>query len=201
MDRYPHDWLRHSYYYATSGSYEKGWHFFVAEEESLGDGHGASPQRKIVGFAQWQRSGKSEAAQKWQKCGFASMLRAWYWSLLVKVFDFFDRSRDKSEEKRYMDGEDIEIRPGFNKFLEDDDSEYWWLGLLGVTPEAQGRGIGRKLTEWGVDNARRENVALGVRCVVELTPFYRTLGFGDVVTRSLVGDPMEEVQLAKIPMD
>lgn len=224
QDQHPHDWFRHSYYTINSCFYEAGWHTYVAEEE-LSDcdpwpSEGTSSTKmRTLGFAQWFRNGTSPGAQKWQQRDFITgkcdalltvalmvnesmhitVLRYHYWSWAERLFAFVDRSSDREVEKRYYADNDILVDPTIPDPTEDKHRDYWWLGHLAVTPEAAGRSIGRKLTQWGVERAAGEEVLLGVRCVVSLIPYYRALGFGEVNIRSLQGEPMEEVQLIKYP--
>ena len=58
------------------------------------------------------------------------------------------------------------------------DGRFWYLGLLAVAPEAQGRGVGRALVRAGADRADRDGTGIfletGTRANVA---WYRRLGF------------------------
>lgn len=59
---------------------------------------------------------------------------------------------------------------------------YWELCILGVHPDAGGRGIGRTLAEWGLRRASEEGIPACVVSAVDTEGFYQRCGF-----RSLLG--------------
>jgi len=81
---------------------------------------------------------------------------------------------------KFIDGHHKELMPG----------PHWYLWVLGVAPEAQGRGIGGRLLEPVLARAASE----GVPCYLETqteenVAFYRKRGFGVVFeAREPVGD-------------
>jgi GNAT superfamily N-acetyltransferase len=53
----------------------------------------------------------------------------------------------------------------------------WYLAAIGVEPGAQGRGLGRKLLEWGVERAERAGERVYIETNAELNvPFYERAG-------------------------
>ncbi len=64
--------------------------------------------------------------------------------------------------------------------------ENWYLELVAVHPEYQGRQHGQKLVQWGVDEAAREGVCASVISADRKEKFYEKLGFVEV-GRSNVG--------------
>lgn len=60
--------------------------------------------------------------------------------------------------------------------------ENWYLALCGTRPEAQGKGYGKELVAWGLERARRENVAASLFSAEGKETFYVRCGFGkDIV--------------------
>lgn len=53
---------------------------------------------------------------------------------------------------------------------------HWYLSVLGVAPEAQRRGVGRMLVDWGIDQARQESAQAGQ--LVPLTLLSSPMGLG-----------------------
>jgi len=53
----------------------------------------------------------------------------------------------------------------------------WYLEALGVRPEYQNRGLGRKLVQWGLDQAEREGVSASVIAADGKETFYQLCGF------------------------
>jgi ribosomal protein S18 acetylase RimI-like enzyme len=58
------------------------------------------------------------------------------------------------------------------------DSQLWYLQVIGVSPEAQGLGVGKKLLEPAIDLADREQVPCYLETSnPEAVPFYERAGF------------------------
>jgi ribosomal protein S18 acetylase RimI-like enzyme len=58
------------------------------------------------------------------------------------------------------------------------DKRLWYLQVIGVSPEAQGLGVGKKLLEPAIDLADREQVACYLETSnPEAVPFYEKVGF------------------------
>jgi GNAT superfamily N-acetyltransferase len=56
-------------------------------------------------------------------------------------------------------------------------AESWYLESLGVRPEYQNRGLGRKLVQWGLDQAECEGVSASVIAADGKERFYQLCGF------------------------
>jgi GNAT superfamily N-acetyltransferase len=55
-------------------------------------------------------------------------------------------------------------------------AESWYREALGVHPEYQNRGLGRKLVQWGLDQAEREGVSASVIAADGKERFYELCG-------------------------
>lgn len=61
-----------------------------------------------------------------------------------------------------------------------DRAESWYLEFLAVDPGSQGKGVGKVLVQWGLDQAEREGVCASVISAEGKDGFYMKCGF-DVV--------------------
>lgn len=77
-----------------------------------------------------------------------------------------------------------------------DREESWYLEVLGVHPDYQGRGIGNNLVQWGLDQAERENICASVMSASGKDAFYQKCGFNVQDGRGGMGegDPMAELE-------
>ncbi|KAF2713195.1 hypothetical protein K504DRAFT_487671 [Pleomassaria siparia CBS 279.74] len=66
--------------------------------------------------------------------------------------------------------------------------ENWYLCLLAVHPDYQGKGFGRELVEWGLQQAERESVYASVRSSDGKDGFYLKTGFDRIVGSSTEGE-------------
>ncbi|GAA6009262.1 hypothetical protein JCM11491_004249 [Sporobolomyces phaffii] len=60
------------------------------------------------------------------------------------------------------------------------ESRHWHLNVLAVHPDAQGQGIGRILTQWGIDRAKKENVDSFLVATEVGRPMYAKMGFAEI---------------------
>lgn len=59
-------------------------------------------------------------------------------------------------------------------------AERWSLTWLGVSPKCQRTGIGRRLTQWGVDRSEEEGVPAVMFSSAPGKPLYEKLGFKEI---------------------
>ena len=64
----------------------------------------------------------------------------------------------------------------------------WYLSLCGVHPDYQGRGFGRELVLWGLNQAKEENVHASVVSSHGNVDFYLRCGFDAVVANCTEGE-------------
>jgi len=69
-------------------------------------------------------------------------------------------------------------------------TENWYLDLLAVHPDAQGKGYGKELVQWGIDQADKDGVVTSVISAKGKERFYGKFGYVEV-GRANVG-PMAE---------
>ena len=144
--------------------------FYVAEtEECDEDWSGAA---EVVGLAIWSRRGNSEVAKRrrksqesWRATIEVALLRIeeWY-SYTIRA----DKSLNNINHDRY--------RAAASTDFEDVD-EMWKLNDLATDPRFQRRGVGGMLIAWGQEQARRENVCVGLNASVVGQGVYRKKGF------------------------
>ncbi|KAJ5773725.1 hypothetical protein N7457_008621 [Penicillium paradoxum] len=67
-----------------------------------------------------------------------------------------------------------------------DYPDMWFLATLAVDPTFQRRGIGQQLVHWGLQQAVRDNVSVGLEASVKGTGLYEKLGFRTINTLELM---------------
>ncbi|KAI1841471.1 hypothetical protein JX266_012311 [Neoarthrinium moseri] len=166
-EKYPGDadlyWIRRAR--VNFWDYRRKWLVAVDKDEKGTD--------TIVGVAQWERLGPGG---KRMDCHWldprnllkplsrlAMFLHAWSWPNRA-----CDPAQEDAIERSY---------PYFEKAWTGDRAESWYLELLAVHPDHQGRGIGRKLVQWGLDRAQEERVCASVVSAWGKDGFYQKAGF------------------------
>ncbi|ODH12809.1 hypothetical protein ACO22_07892 [Paracoccidioides brasiliensis] len=92
-----------------------------------------------------------------------------------KYIDTFnpDKSLDKVKLETYISATQ-------DNFPSELFPELWYLATLAVHPDYQRRGIGKMLTSWGIEQARAENVPVGLEPSDKGLGLYEKLGFQEV---------------------
>lgn len=64
----------------------------------------------------------------------------------------------------------------------------WYLNLCCIDPAYQKRGVGKPLVQWGLQQARRENVHASVTTSYQNEQFYLRCGFDEIVGSCMEGE-------------
>ncbi|KAH7362791.1 hypothetical protein B0T11DRAFT_87456 [Plectosphaerella cucumerina] len=179
-------WLRR----ARINFWDYRWKWLVAV------GKDESGKEVIAGIAQWARLGDGgKPLDLWSLdprnllkpiSSFAMRMQAWMWP---------SRAADPKEE-------DIIERayPCFDTIWSGKRAESWYLEALTVRPDFQGRAVGRKLVQWGLDKAQAEGVVASVVSALGKDEFYIKCGFDEQFgsARQGEGNPLADVEGANI---
>lgn len=76
---------------------------------------------------------------------------------------------------------------------------HWYLELIGVSQQYQGKGAARQLVTWGVDRADRDGVDAYLDASPMAAPIYRRYGFEDIETLDFAGGAHSEVFMRRKP--
>ncbi|KAL8789771.1 MAG: hypothetical protein Q9195_006663 [Heterodermia aff. obscurata] len=143
---------------------------YVAEtDEGDQDWSGAA---EVTGCAIWRRRGNSEVAKRRRKSG--DSWRAMIEVALLRVEELYmdtikaDKSLDYGMRARF--------RATASDDFEDVD-EMWKLLNLATDPKFQHRGVGGMLIAWGQEQARKEDVCVGLTASMVGQSVYRKKGF------------------------
>ncbi|KAK5313650.1 hypothetical protein LTR93_010828 [Exophiala xenobiotica] len=150
--------------------------FLVTTEREKGE---SDSQREIVtGLAHWSRIAPSKGENR--KAGWElgwwdprRLLKPLF-GLVAKIMDFFSPNRAASPR----DEDIVERSYDFlDHVWEGARAESWYLECLAVHPDFQGKGQGRALVAWGLEQARKEGIACSVIAADGKERFYQTCGF------------------------
>jgi GNAT superfamily N-acetyltransferase len=118
-------------------------------------------------------------------------------SVAMKVYAWFWPNSASNPE-----AEDIVERayPYFNNIWSDKRAESWYLEALAVRPDFQGKHIGRKLVERGLELAEGERVCASVVSAWGKEQFYVKCGFAERhgSARDGDGNPLADIEGADI---
>ncbi|KAH7194966.1 hypothetical protein DER44DRAFT_844475 [Fusarium oxysporum] len=189
-NKYPSDvhlyWLRRAR--VNFWDYRWRWLVAVAKDES--------GQEIIAGIAQWARLG--DGGQK---------LECWYLdprnllkplsSIIMNIHAWAwpNRASDSKEE-------DIIERayPYFEDIWSGKRAESWYLEGLAVRPDFQGKNVGRKLVQWGLEQAKADGICASVISAFGTEEFYKKCGFHEQYgsARQGEGNPLADVEGANM---
>lgn len=127
---------------------------------------------KVVGFAVWERKGGSDAARSWQGTSFSKRLKRF--TLNFKIAYTFRLATPK-RSLSWPRLRQFETEQKAAKASQPADA--WYLSLLGVSPKAQGRGVGKKLLQWGIDRSEEEGVPSSLEATKAGLRLYESMGF------------------------
>ncbi|APA10127.1 hypothetical protein sscle_06g048970 [Sclerotinia sclerotiorum 1980 UF-70] len=131
-----------------------------------------SGKPEFLGFSNWTRVGKSEAATKWQTDGlFAKLERTLITTEMWYTENFLDRDLpwDKIHHVRNLTAGIFGSIP-----------DYLELAGLAVRPEFHRRGIGGMMLKYGIDLAQEEQVPILLQASPVGTRLYTKFGFQEI---------------------
>ncbi|KAF2806276.1 acyl-CoA N-acyltransferase [Mytilinidion resinicola] len=177
QEKYPNDLRRFQLIRLRSRLVQLGSHGFVAESEPGDAEWNGAPE--ILGFAFYIREGSDEKAARWRQDSIAKRLdryllswEQWYEEKAL------DRASDPARAKIMREATQYK----FTSQLE----SYWYLGLLGVSPKHQRRGIGAKLVAYGQRIAEEEKMPVTLEASVMGRGLYAKLGFKEIERLAIV---------------
>ncbi|KAK2751089.1 hypothetical protein FQN57_000164 [Myotisia sp. PD_48] len=139
---------------------------------------------KIIGHAAWQRIGNTPTAKAWkrERRGWWSRLQFLRCRITNLVYNLFrlDKSIDRVKIQNFLPALE-------NNFPPEIFPDIWYVAFLGVDPEYQGKGIGRRLMQEGIDRAMAENVPIGLEATRKGFWLYEKMGFRTFNTKVPVG--------------
>lgn len=190
QDKYPDDLRRYQLIRLRTRLVQKGSHGFVAESEE-GDAEW-SGKPEILGFAFYIRGGRDEKAERWREDGWFEKLERSLLSWEIWYEEtFLAHASSPANLRLFRQASDYK----FYSLL----PSYWHLGLLGIDPKFQRRGIGAKLVRFGQDIAREEQVPVTLEASVMGRGLYAKLGFL-VVEESAIVEGLDGVAMVWEPV-
>ncbi|KAL5119227.1 hypothetical protein ACEQ8H_002938 [Pleosporales sp. CAS-2024a] len=168
--QYPDD----VYWFMIRGIRERLWdwrHHFIVVTTSE-----ASKEKVVVGAADWRRLGRGgERRELWRidpRNLVKPLLKAYH---SISLYLFPNRAADPSRSS-FLDNAVSDSE----KYWTGDRAECWDLYVCGVDPEFHGRGVGKMLAQWGVEEAKKEgrDVVASVLCGEKNFGFYAKAGMG-----------------------
>lgn len=90
--------------------------------------------------------------------------------------------------------------PHFDNIWTGKRAESWYLEALAVHPDYQGRNVGRKLVQWGLEQAEADGVCASVVSAYGKDEFYTKCGFDEQYgsARQGEGNPLADIEGANI---
>jgi len=90
--------------------------------------------------------------------------------------------------------------PHFEEIWSGKRAESWYLEGLAVRPDFQGRNVGRKLVQWGLEQAKAESICASVVSAFDTDEFYKKCGFDEQYgsARQGEGNPLADVEGANM---
>ncbi|KAA8899948.1 hypothetical protein FN846DRAFT_920917 [Sphaerosporella brunnea] len=171
--------------YSPSSSPEK-----IAGEENL--------EETIISFALWERNGNTRAAKRRVRKRN---------SLNNRLHNGLTHAENWLISRRYTRRDaDFARLEAFGNVMEDIHRQYWEkkyannfrLDLLCTIREHRRKGAGTMLTQWGMDQAKREDANVGVESSPMGLPLYEHLGFKMEEIRHVIVKGDDEQLLVRV---
>jgi GNAT superfamily N-acetyltransferase len=85
--------------------------------------------------------------------------------------------------------------PYFEHIWSGKRAESWYLAALAVHPNFHGTGVGKKLAQWGIEQAQAEGVCASLVAAYGTDEFYKKCGFDEQYGRAgeAEGNPLADV--------
>ena len=85
--------------------------------------------------------------------------------------------------------------PCFDSIWSGKRAESWYLATLAIRPDFHGKGVGRRLVQWGLEKAQEENVCASLAAVEGTEEFYMKCGFKEQFgsANSGEGNPLADI--------
>ena len=139
-------------------------------------------KEKVVGYGQFSRKGKDKGAKEFVKSkGWTARIAIWFLGWIFWALNFIS---NKIWPDRISDTKAVK---DFGEWIRLDDQKYWtshpergdrWHAVsVVVSPQYQGKGVGRMLMGHVIEKARKEMVPLGLTASPHGEKLYRKLGF------------------------
>ncbi|KAH7196381.1 acyl-CoA N-acyltransferase [Fusarium flagelliforme] len=184
-EQYPEDvdlyWLRR----ARVVFWDYRWRLIVAVSNDQ------SGKESIVGIAQWERlgdGGKKLECATLDPRNLLKPLSSLAMTLHARLYP--NRAADPAQEDAVE-----RAYPCFDSIWSGKRAESWYLAALAIRPDFHGKGVGRKLAQWGIEKAQEEKICASLAAVEGTEEFYIKCGFKEQFgsAKSGEGNPLADV--------
>ncbi|KAJ4022890.1 hypothetical protein NW752_003345 [Fusarium irregulare] len=184
-EQYPEDvdlyWLRR----ARVVFWDYRWRLIVAVSKDL------SGKESIVGIAQWERLGDGGKKLECSTLDPRNLLKP-LTSLAMAVHArlYPNRAADPEQEDAVE-----RAYPCFDSIWSGKRAESWYLAALAIRPDFHGKGVGRRLVQWGMEKAQEEKICASLAAVDGTEEFYNKCGFTEQFGSAKAGEgnPLRDV--------
>ncbi|TDZ17562.1 hypothetical protein Cob_v009474 [Colletotrichum orbiculare MAFF 240422] len=173
---FPESWRARSILKLQLSLVKPGFHNFVCvtDDEDPSDW----PRDQIVGFATWERVGPASdpGTSKWRQnnTGIAQTVERTLLNWQAQYVNFFRLDKSVSRERLAIFEKENAAAGNPVGPVE----AFWNVVVLGVHPDWQGRGVGKKLMQWGLDRSDEDKVPIILIATTAGEGLYKRLGFG-----------------------
>ncbi|RGP73715.1 hypothetical protein FLONG3_6263 [Fusarium longipes] len=185
-EEYPDDpdlyWLRR----ARVDFWDYRWRWIVAVTKD------DSGKEVIAGIAQWERLGDGGKKLECSYLDPRNLLKPLS-SLAMGI-----HARIWPNRAADPDNEDVIERsyPYFEHIWSGKRAESWYLAAVAVHPDFHGKGVGKKLVQWGIEQAQAEGVCASLIAAHGTDEFYKKCGFDEQFGRAgeAEGNPLAGIE-------
>ncbi|KAF9878694.1 GNAT family protein [Colletotrichum karsti] len=138
------------------------------------------PRNQVVGYARWDWNGPADdpLTTKWRQnnTGFLKTVERTVLDWQGRYIKYFRLDKSASyEHHAVFEKEGAEAGNPYAPL-----KSFWLLEVLGVHPDWQGKGVGKKLMQWGLERSDEDKVPIVLIATTDGQRLYTKLGF-DVV--------------------